>query len=168
MKTLTKSMIAVCLFSALLLGSTAVYAAGEGVKLGELVIKSIPGSGRNLIVHSTAKVTAVFTDTSGKKEYYIGETGVGLGIDFRFEPEEELHYLVFSPTSDYRIGSYAMQGKYMGQKVTAQMGVGGAIQILIGGFDSSFTLQPLAVGTTKGYGVSAGLGYLFLQKDPIK
>ena len=167
MKALNKTLIAFCLFSALLLGLTAVYAA-EGVKVGQLTIKSVPGTTNNLIVQSSVDIEAIFTDTSGNKEYYIGEMGYQLGVDFRMKSEEQLEYIVFSPSTDYKTGSYALQGKYFGQKATAQLGVGAGVQVLLGGLEESFTLQPLALGGTKGFGASYGLGYLFLQKDHTK
>jgi hypothetical protein len=168
MKKLTKSIIVMCLFSALLLGAAAVYAAGEGVKMGTLTVKAVPGSGKNLIIRSSVDVEAVFTDTAGKKEYYIGEMGYKLGVDLSIKSHEQLEYAVFSPSTAYETGSYALQGKYFGQKATAQMGIGGGAQILLGGLDKSISLQPLALTGTKGYGVSAGLGYLYLQADLSK
>ena len=47
-------------------------------------------------------------------------------------------------------------------------GVGVGAQLLIGGFDKSFTLQPFSAGGVKGVGASLGLGYLYLQKAPGK
>jgi hypothetical protein len=167
MKKLTKSIIVMCLFSVLLLGAAATYAA-EGVKMGTLTVKAVPGSGKNLIIKSSVDVEAVFTDTAGKKEYYIGEMGYKLGVDFSIKSHEQLEYAVFSPSTDHKTGSYALQGKYFGQKATAQMGIGGGAQILLGGLDRSISLQPLALTGTKGYGVSAGLGYLYLQADYSK
>ena len=169
MKTLSKSMIIMCVLSAFLLVSPALNAEEKaGVKVGTLVITAVPGSGRNLIVRSSVDVEATFKDEAGKTEHYIGEMGIKLGLDLSFKTSEKLGYVVFSPSSDYRTGSYALQGKYFGTKASAAFGAGASAQLLIGGFDKSFTLQPLAVGYTTGGGVSAGLGYLYLQKDPSK
>lgn len=165
MKKLTRSIIAICLFSVLLLGTTTALYAEKGIKMGQMTIKAIPGTGHNLIVRSSVDVEAVFTDEAGNKEYYIGEMGYKLGVDLSIKSHEQLEYLVFSPAKDYKTGSYALQGKYFGTKVSAQLGVGGGVQVLLGGFDGSISLQPLALDGTKGYGASAGLGYLYLQKD---
>mgnify|MGYP001820232858 FL=1 len=94
--------------------------------------------------------------------------GYKLGVDLSVKSNEQLAYIVFSPSSNYKTGSYALQGIYVGHKAKASMGVGAGAQILLGGFDKSFTLQPLALEGTEGYGVSAGLGYLYLQKDHRK
>lgn len=168
MKTKTRLIFVMCLFSVLLLGVTTLYAGSKGVKTGQLVINTVPGTGHNLIIRSSVDIEAVFTDNTGKKEYYIGEMGLKLGVDLSVKSDEKVIYAVFSPASDYRTGSYALQGKYFGQKVDAEVGAGAGAQILLGGFDGSFSLQPLALAGTKGYGASAGLGYLYLQKDQRK
>ena len=113
-------------------------------------------------------VVATFTDTGGDKEYYHGEMGVKLGLDASHDTRETLEYAVISAASDYKTGSYALQGKYFGSKAEASLGAGAVAEVFIGGFDKSFTLQPLAVGTTEGYGVQLGMGYLYLQRDHSK
>lgn len=154
---------------ALMLMSPQVYAETQGgVKVGTLTIKAIPGTGHNLMVHSSVHVDAVFTDAAGNKEYYIGEMGIGLGIDVSFKKMEELGYVVFSPSSDYKTGSYALKGKYFGADASATVVGGVSVKVMVGGSDKSFTLQPLALGVNTGVGAAGGLGYLFLQKAPKK
>jgi hypothetical protein len=68
--------------------------------------------------------------------------GYKLGIDFSHKTEEDLQYLVFPPALDYTSGSYALQGKYFGTKVSAEAAVVMGAQLLLGGFNKSFTLQP--------------------------
>lgn len=153
-------------FSLLLIISTQASAGDEGVKIGTLTIKAIPGSGKNLLIQSSVKVKAVFKDQAGNEEHYIGEMGIKLGVDFSYKTEEKLGYLVFSPSMDYKTGSYALQGKYFGTEASATVGAGVSAQMLLGGFEDSFTLQPLAIGVNEGVGASLGLGYLYLQKNP--
>lgn len=142
--------------------------AAEGIKIGTLEIQTVPGTRSGLLIRSSVDVTAVFTDTKGKKEYYVGETGVKFGINLSAKDEQAISYLVFSASSDYKTGSYALEGKYFGAKADASLGAGVGAMVLIGGFDKSFTLQPLSVETLKGWGVEAGLGYLYLQKKMKK
>ena len=165
MKTLTKSIVIMNLVLVMCFASSAVFAGDAGVKIGTLVVTAIPHSGHNLIIKSSSDVRAVFTDASGNKEHYIGEMGVKLGLDISHKTGEKLEYIVFSASSNYKTGGYALQGKYFGQNVSAELVVGGGVQVLLGGFNKSLTLQPLALKGTKGYGVTAGLGYLYLQKD---
>lgn len=168
MNALTRTLMITCLVSLFVLGATTLYAGEGGTKMGKLVVTALPGTGHNLIVKSSVDVEAVFTDNAGKKEYYIGEMGYKLGVDLSIKSNEQLEYLVVSEISDTQTASYALQGKYFGQKASAQMKVGGGVQVLLGGMGKSISLQPLAVAKTEGYGVSAGLGYLYLQKDHRK
>jgi hypothetical protein len=167
MKRLIGLVFVIGICGMLLVGPSAVYAGEkEGVKVGTLEVATVAGSGRNLLITSHIGVKAVFTDTEGNKEYYVGETGVRLGVDLSIRENEKLYYYAFSPAGDYRTGSYAMAGKYFGTKYSAGVVVGGGVQFLIGGSKKSFTLQPFSVTVHEGYGVTYGMGYLYLQKDP--
>ncbi len=168
MRTVIKPMPVLMMLCTVLLAASTLYAGNEGVKLGSLEIKAIPGTRHNLIIKSSVDVDAVFTDSKGNKEYYVGEMGNKLGLDFSFKTDENLVYAVISASSNYKTGGYALEGKYFGQKASVALDVGGEVQVLVGGFEKSFTLQPFAVGEVEGYGVSLGLGYLNLQKDPRK
>lgn len=158
-------LILLCL---VLLGTSTLYAGGKGIKAGTLEVTAIKGTRHNLIIKSSVDVEAVFTDSGGNKEYYIGEMGDKLGVDFSHKTEEVLGYLVISASSAYKTGSYAMQGKYYGANMTAALGVGAGVQVLIGGFDKSFTLQPISLEGAKGAGATVGLSYLYLQKNHNK
>lgn len=159
------ALVIVC--SIALLGVSQVYAEEKGgIKVGKLVIEPIEGTRQNLLIRSSVDVQAVFTDTKGNKEYYIGEMGIGFGIDLSLKTEEKIGYIVFSASSDYKTGSYAMKGKYFGAKADASVGAGVGAIVLVGGFDKSFTLQPAGVGYQKGWGAAAGASYLYLQKNP--
>ena len=165
MRHLITLVLVVGLCSSLVLTAPARVGAGdEGIKVGTLTIKAVPGTRHNLIITSSVDIEATFKDDSGKTEHYIGEMGTKLGVDISYQTGETLGYAVFSASSAYKTGSYALQGKYFGQKATAAVGAGPSVQILLGGFEKSFTLQPLAIGYTKGVGAAAGLGYLYLQK----
>ena len=132
-----------------------------GTKIGILTCNAIPESGVNLLIHSTVDVSCSFNSTDGSgTEQYVGETGVGLGIDFRFDRERQLVFTVFA--ADTTHGSHKLAGKYVGAGGSATLGVGVGAQVLVGGSNKSVSLQPVIEGST-GIGVSAGVTYLFLQ-----
>lgn len=162
------NMAMVAAFGLILLNTSTLLAGDAGVKLGTLEIKAIESTRHNLIIKSSVDVVATFSDSGGTKEYYVGEMGVKLGVDASYKTDEILEYGVISASTAYKTGSYALQGKYFGQKVSATVGGGVEAQVFIGGFDKSFTLQPIAVGVTEGIGVTAGLGYLYLERDHSK
>jgi hypothetical protein len=169
MKRFTKTTGTLIVFTMMFfIAALTVQAGDKGIKLGTLTVKTVKGTGHNLIVKSSVDVTAVFTDVKGNKEYYIGEMGNKFGVDLSHKFTEDLGYAVFSPSSAYKTGSYALQGKYFGQRASVSAGVGGGVTVLLGGFDKSFTLQPLALSVNTGVGVSVGIGYLYLQRDNTK
>jgi len=73
----------------------------------------VPDSGVNLLIHSTVDITCRFesTDPSGV-EHYIGETGVGLGIDLSYNINKQMVFTVFA--ADTVNGSHKLAGKYGG------------------------------------------------------
>ncbi len=169
MKRLVTLIILIGLVSLVLPAFAPVYAGEGGLKIGMLTMTPVPGSGKNLIIKSSRDITAVFKDTKGKEEYYIGEIGIKLGVDLSIKGEGQFQYAVIALSSDYKTGSYALQGRYFGQKVGVGANVGVGVQLLIGGFKKSFSLQPFGAGVGKGFlGAQFGLGYLFLQKDPTR
>ena len=51
-----------------------------------------------------------------------------------------------------------------GPTLHVALGIGLGAKVLVGGGRNQFTLQSLAIEQTKGFGVAAGLGYLYLEK----
>jgi len=164
MKTMFKMMMFTVLAMALpLLASAEAVQSTEGAKLGKLECQTVPGSGTNLLIHSTVDVTCTFTSTAGESEHYKGETGVGLGIDLTFQKESTFVYVVMA--ADFKKGSYKFAGKYFGAGADATIGRGLGAGALIGGNKKSVSLQPIGLSATKGVGVSGGLTYLYLEPN---
>jgi len=141
----------------------AAYAGNStaGTKIGILSCDSVPDSGVNLLIHSTVDIKCTFKSTDGSGiEHYIGETGVGFGININFDVERHLRFAVFA--ADMVKGSHKLAGKYGGVGALASAGVGVGAQVLMGGSNSSLSLQPVIEGTT-GVGVNVGITYLYLQ-----
>jgi len=134
-----------------------------GTKIGVLTCHSVPGSGVNLLIHSTVGLKCTFDSTDGSGvEHYVGETGIGLGIDINYKLERHLVFTVFA--ADTVQGSHKLAGKYGGAGASATVGVGVGVQVLVGGSNKSISLQPVLEGST-GAGVSAGITYLYLQAE---
>ncbi len=158
-----KALIGVALTASLFMAAPVF--AGEstaGTKIGVLTCDIVPGSGYNLIVHSTSDVTCKYNSTDGSNtEYYIGETGIGLGINLQYDAARKLIFTVLA--ADTKRGNHKLAGKYVGAGASASVGVGVGAQVLIGGGDKSVSLQPVLEGS-KGAGAAAGVTYLYLQK----
>ncbi len=135
-----------------------------GFELGVLKCDVVPGTRVNLIIRSTADVECTFNN-NGTIEKYKGETGIGLGLDLSFKTDEHMAFSVISATSDTSAGAYSLAGKYVGGELSAAVGVGLGAKALIGVGEKAFSLQPLALETSKGLGVSGGLGFLYIEAD---
>ena len=138
-------------------------AANPGIKLGILKCDQVQGTGVNLLIHSTAQVTCLFTSITGERQaIYKGETGIGLGIDLNWKKTETIAFTVFGATTNVS-GTHPLAGKYVGARASASAGIGVGAQVLLGGSNNQFSLHPLALEKSKGFGVAAGLGYLYLE-----
>ena len=165
MKNLTKILIPFLMSTALISSpmGTARSAAG-GVRVGVLTCDSVPGTRINLIVHSKVKVRCIFRTPQGS-EHYTGETGIGLGLDFNWERQEEIIFAVLMASSDVSIGSHALAGEYWGGKVSATAGLGVGVASLVGGSGKGVALEPFAVEGSSGLGIAAGVSYLTLAAE---
>ena len=159
---LTTAFSAALVAGWLSLASLPVHAGGAA-ELGILTCKTIPGSGHNLLIHSSVGLDCTFDTLSGKERYH-GETGVSLGIDVDFKRQETMRFTVLSASlKDYKVGSHMLAGKYTGGEASATAGVGAGTSKLIGGSDKSMTLVPSSIDTSTGAGFSGGVSYLFLD-----
>lgn len=166
MNKLAVSTLAGALVAAALAVSPASAAdSGPGFKLGVITCDTIPGTQVQLLIHSSVSLDCVF-ETAYGKEHYKGESGVGLGLDLSWNRQKRIAYTVMAATSDYKIGSYGLAGKFVGGQAGATVGVGVGAAALVGGGARNFTLQPIALSTSTGIGVEGGIGYLFLEPNP--
>jgi hypothetical protein len=163
---MTRKTVWALTFSLLTMAAAlSAQAAGPGIKLGILKCDQVPGSGVNLLIHSTAQVTCLFTSVTGERQaIYKGETGIGLGIDLNWNKSESIAFTVFGVSTNTGPGTHPLVGKYVGVRASASAGIGTGVQVLVGGSGKQFTLHPLAIEKATGFGVAAGLGYLYLEK----
>ncbi len=134
----------------------------KGVQVGILSCDTVPGSGKNWIIRSTVDITCIF-DSPWGSERYRGESGIALGVDLKFNRREKIGFAVIAAASDIRAGAHALAGKYYGGKASATLIYGVGAAALIGGGAKNVALQPLALESSTGFGLSGGVGYLYLE-----
>jgi len=139
-----------------------VSAEAAGVKVGTLACEK-SGKKMSLFIYSRTPLTCTFSNGIGT-ERYEGETGIAFGVDMQWEETKDLIFVIVTLTSDYRIGSYALEGTYVGAKGSAAAGIGIGVNALIGGGEKSFSLQPVSLEGSTGIGAAAGVGYLSLKR----
>lgn len=147
---------------ALAVGVTQVQADSHGGQIGMLTCKTVPGTRSNLIIRSTVDVECTYSQDDAD-EMYVGETGIGLGIDLNIKKDATMKYAVFAHVKP-NAGSGALSGRFGGVKGAATVGIGVGAAVLVGGGANQISLQPLALEGSTGFGVEGGATYLYLQK----
>jgi hypothetical protein len=151
---------AVLAAGALALAGTA-DAAPHGVKVGTLTCSVASGWG--FVFGSTKDLHCTFRPNSHSSEHYTGSISK-FGVDIGYTEGGVLVWGVFAPSSDMHAG--ALAGDYAGATASATIGVGLGANVLVGGLDKSFALQPLSVEGNRGLNVAAGVGAISLHSVP--
>ena len=127
----------------------------SSTKLG--MLDCVIEGGMGLILGSKKDVTCTFTpgNDTMPPEAYVGAIKK-FGLDIGGTEQSVMKWLVFAPTEkEYALG--ALAGEYTGVGAEATVVVGGGANVLIGGSNKTFTLQPLSLQAQTGLNVAAGV-----------
>ncbi|MBF2717585.1 DUF992 domain-containing protein [Agrobacterium vitis] len=139
----------------------AATSANAAVQVGMLTCEMSPGI--SAVVGSSRDLTCEFKPTtSAPVEYYQG-TLSKIGIDLGYVQGGKMAWAVYAPG---RLVEGALQGSYGGTSANAAVGFGGAVNLLMGGFQGSVALQPIALESTLGVNLGATLASLKLAYMP--
>lgn len=145
---------------AALLGIAVASPAGaqERARVG-LLNCSGPGQ-TSYIIGSVTEFSCVFRPDYGRPERYTA-TVRRFGADLGVTTSNALAWSVFAPTR--QLGYGAIAGTYGGVAAAAAFGVGGAVNVLVGGSNNSYALQPISLQGSTGVNVAGGLAGLELR-----
>jgi hypothetical protein len=138
--------------------ATSLAGAQSRVEVGQLNCNVEGGGG--FIFGSTKAVACVFERTDGGVEYYGGEINKW-GLEIGSTSQTLMSWLVLAATNVFPAG--ALQGSYGGISAEATVGVGLGANVLVGGSDQSFALQPVSLQTQQGLNIAAGIAQLNLR-----
>ena len=133
--------------------SAAAQQANTTVGLLDCAVEA----GTRFIIGSKKALTCTFTSGNPKvaPETYVGVI-TKLGLDVGPTPRAVLRWRVLAPTGNvYAPGVLA--GNYSGVGAEATVVVGGGANLLVGGSNRTYTLQPLSVQAQTGLNVAAGV-----------
>jgi hypothetical protein len=134
------------LVASLMAAFLAVPASAGDVKLG-LLTCDIEG-GTALVIASHKGLECTFKPSrGGHRERYTGIISK-IGVDLGVTHQGALVWAVFAASRDYEGGQLA--GDYLGATAEASIVTGGGANLLVGGFQRSFSLQPLSVQAQTG------------------
>lgn len=158
MKTIATTTVAAAL---VLCVAAPAQAQQQGVELGMLEC-SISG-GVGLIVSSKKELACTFrpAEQSFASEAYIG-TVTKYGLDIGATGQTFMQWLVLAPSADiYAPG--ALSGDYVGATAEASAAVGGGANLLVGGSNQTFTLQPVSIQAQTGLNLAIGVTQFVLR-----
>jgi hypothetical protein len=114
----------------------------------------------NYIVVSEHWMRCTFRTVGGLRERYAG-TIRRFGLDIGINERSVLVWKVFSPTRGFHTG--ALIGGYGGVTGAAALGIGVGANVLVGGSNRSFALQPLSLEAQRGVNITASITELRLD-----
>jgi Protein of unknown function (DUF992) len=135
----------------------SAQAQQSDTKIGALRCDVAAGLG--LIVTSAKPMRCTFIPSQGRVEHYSGMIRK-FGIDIGATSRGTLAWDVFASAAGPKRG--ALAGDYVGADASVALGAGVGANALVGGFQRSFTLQPLSVEVQSGVALAAGVASLTL------
>lgn len=141
-----------------LLALSSVPSSAQQVQVG--VLECTGGETVGFIIGSVTDLNCIYRPDVGPRQAYravIRRAGVDVGVT----PVSSLVWGVFAPTQQIGLGD--LSGNYGGVTAGATVGAGLGANVLYGGSNNSFALQPLSVGGQVGLNVFAGIAGLELR-----
>ena len=158
-----KTIVPVLALTTALAGATMATAdTDKRVEVGNLSCDVSAGTG--YVFGSTKEVTCKFNPAQEglPDEIYTGTIN-RYGVDIGKTTDGKMSWLVLAPTAD-DYASGALDGTYGGVGAEATAGVGVGANIMTGGSDKTFALQPVSVQAQKGVNLAVGIAELELHK----
>jgi hypothetical protein len=144
--------------AALAMTLLAVPASAGKLQLG--VLDCTIDGGTSYVVASNKGVSCTFRPHhGGPSEVYTGVISK-IGIDIGMTHQGQLTWAVLAATRSYDSGDLA--GSYYGVNAEASIVTGGGANLLVGGLDSAFSLQPLSVQAQTGVNLAVAVTSLEL------
>jgi Protein of unknown function (DUF992) len=148
-----------CAAAILTLAVSAVSVHGQSrVRAG--VLECTGHAGASFIVGSVHEFDCVFRADSGGVYPYVG-TVRRVGLDLGFQQRIAIGWIVLAPTA--RVGPTDLAGTYAGVSASVALGIGAGANILVGGSNNTFALQPLSVEGQTGVNLAAGVASFELR-----
>jgi len=135
-------------------------AKADNVEIGALDC-TVKG-GKGFIIRSTKELSCAFKSVDGSRpvDTYSG-TITKYGLDIGETGEGVISWVVFSPTRE-NTPPGALAGEYRGVSAEATVGAGLGANVLVGGSNKSFALQPLSLSAQTGLNFALAISELKL------
>jgi hypothetical protein len=148
--------------AAMLVASFATANAQSQLQVGVLTCEGGPNV--SFVVGSSAEMQCVFESATRRPEPYIARIN-RIGLDLGFTQQTGLAWAVYAPTN--RIGRGDLAGHFGGVGANASVGIGLGGNLLVGGSNNAFSLQPLSLQGQTGLNVTAGIADVDLRPAQV-
>lgn len=148
--------------AAMLVASFATANAQSQLQVGVLTCEGGPNV--SFVVGSRAEMHCVFESATRRPEPYIATIN-RIGLDLGFTQQTGLAWAVYAPTN--QIGRGDLAGHFGGVGANASVGVGLGGNLLVGGSNNAFSLQPLSLQGQTGLNVTAGIADVDLRPAQV-
>lgn len=139
----------------------SAQAQDGGLELG--ILDCAIGGGTGFIFGSSKDLSCTFTpaNITFAPEAYFGAVNK-YGLDIGQTKQTVMQWIVLAPIENiYAPG--ALAGDYVGASAEITAAVGAGANLLVGGSNRAFTLQPLSVQTQTGFNLALGVGQFQLR-----
>lgn len=140
------------------LALSPIPASAQQVQAGVLQCRG--GETIGFVIGSVTELSCIYRPDFGPAQAYRA-TVRRAGVDIGVTAVSGLVWGVFAPTNQIGLGD--LSGNYGGVTAGAAVGLGAAANVLYGGSNNSFALQPLSVEGQAGLNVFAGVAGMELR-----
>ena len=158
----TKITAAAALLATVAFSATTVPTKADSVELG--LLECVVEGGTGFIFGSSKDLSCEYTPANqdAATEAYFGVINK-FGVDIGVTGATVIEWVVLAPTSDYEYTIGSLAGDYRGVSAEATAAAGAGVNVLVGGSDNTFSLQPVSVQAQEGVNVAVGVAELQLR-----
>lgn len=158
----TKISAAAAAIATIALGASAVPSQADSVELG--LLECVVDGGTGFIFGSSKDLSCEYTpaNATAPTEAYFGVINK-FGLDIGVTGTTVIQWIVLAPTTDYEYQPGSLSGDYQGVSAEASAAAGAGVNLLVGGSDDTFSLQPVSVQAQEGVNVAVGIAELQLR-----
>lgn len=138
--------------------ATANAQQPQGVRIGVLECRG--GQNVGMVITSATTLECFFTSQGRRPEPYLAHVS-RIGVDLGVTENTTLAWAVHAPTR--QVGRGDLAGNYGGVGGNVSFGFGGGGNLMWGGSQNSFALQPLSLQGQTGLNVAGGVVGLTLE-----
>jgi hypothetical protein len=156
-------MLRSSLFAALMLVAAQVTPASAQQQVQAGVLECRGGGSIGFVIGSVTELSCIYRPDFGPRQLYSAVLRRA-GVDLGGTAVSSLVWGVFAPTQQIGLGD--LSGNYGGVTAGAAVGVGAGANVMYGGSNNSFALQPLSVEGQIGLNIFGGIAGLELRFVP--